>query len=80
MISDLSTRQLAVARAEYLAHHDALTGLPNERAIETRFDEALADAQRLRQHLALVCLDIDGFRTLNENFGHGAGDQRNNFV
>jgi len=75
LISDLSTRQQAVARAEYLAHHDALTGLPNQRAIETRFDEALAEAQRLRQHLAVVCLDIDGFRTLNENFGQGAGDQ-----
>lgn len=75
LISDLSTRQLAITRAEYLAHHDALTGLPNQRAIETRFDEALADAQRLRQHLAVVSLDIDGFRTLNENFGHGAGDQ-----
>jgi len=75
LISDLSTRQQAVTRAEYLAKHDALTGLPNQRAIEARFNEAMAEAQRLRQHLALVCIDIDGFRTLNEHFGHGAGDQ-----
>ncbi len=74
LFSDLSTRQQAVARAEYLANHDALTGLPNHRFLETRFDEAVATAQRLRQHLAIVCLDIDGFRATNETFGHSAGD------
>ncbi|QID18712.1 EAL domain-containing protein [Nitrogeniibacter mangrovi] len=74
LFSDLSVRQQAEARAEYLANHDALTGLPNQRFIEARFDEALVSAQRQRQHLALVCMDIDGFRATNERFGANAGD------
>jgi diguanylate cyclase (GGDEF)-like protein/PAS domain S-box-containing protein len=74
LITDLGTRRQAQARAEFLAGHDALTGLPNQRFIEARIEDTLAEAGRARQHLALVCLDIDGFRTTNENFGHRVGD------
>ena len=63
-----------VWNAEWLALHDQLTGLPNRRLYEDRHEHALARAQRNGSALLLFNLDLDGFKTINDTFGHDAGD------
>jgi diguanylate cyclase (GGDEF)-like protein len=58
-----------------MATHDALTGLPNRTLLYDRFDIALASAQRKKTKLALVSLDIDNFKTINDKLGHETGDK-----
>ena len=61
-------------RQRYLATHDGLTGLPNRALFYEFAEKALAYARRQKQTLALLSLDLDRFRTINENLGHAAGD------
>lgn len=75
LFSDLSARKQAEARADYLANHDALTGLPKAHFIEARFNELAPGAQRRLQHLALAYVDIDQFKRINTTHGHAVGDQ-----
>jgi len=63
------------ARIEHLAYFDALTGLPNRAAMNERIEEALASAQRHGHCGALLYLDLDGFKEINDAFGHDAGDR-----
>jgi diguanylate cyclase (GGDEF)-like protein len=63
------------ARIEHLAYFDALTGLPNRAAMNERIDEALASFERRGHRGALLYLDLDGFKDINDAFGHDAGDQ-----
>ncbi len=74
LFSDLSARRQAEARSDYLANHDALTGLPKVHFIRTRFTELAPSAQRKQQHLALAYLDIDQFKQINTAHGATAGD------
>ena len=62
-------------RLVHQAHHDALTGLPNRVLLEDRLGLALAQARRHGTELALLVLDLDGFKVINDTLGHGAGDQ-----
>jgi diguanylate cyclase (GGDEF)-like protein len=64
----------AAEKAQQLAYRDELTGLPNRRLLKERFDQAVALAARNRQKVALLFLDIDGFKGINDRFGHAAGD------
>jgi diguanylate cyclase (GGDEF)-like protein len=65
----------AQADAEHLAHHDALTGLPNRRLLQDRLDLGLAHARRDGRMLAVMSLDLDGFKQVNDAHGHTAGDE-----
>ena len=71
---ELAALTQAVAKAEQFAHCDELTGLPNRRLLIQRFDQAVALAERQQQKVALLFLDIDGFKRINDRFGHAAGD------
>ncbi|MBP7393464.1 MAG: EAL domain-containing protein [Zoogloea sp.] len=57
------------------AHFDTLTGLPNRVLFSDRLDQALAHARRHRENLAVCMLDLDGFKIVNDSFGHSSGDQ-----
>lgn len=70
----LSYYESATAALAQLAHSDALTGLSNRRYFETRFGEEILRAQRMTRPLAVALLDVDDLKTVNDTFGHVAGD------
>lgn len=74
-VRDLQERRLAEETIRRLAHHDPLTGLPNRAALRQRLDEMLAEAQAGGYTFAVLCLDLDRFKEVNDLYGHGAGDQ-----
>lgn len=59
---------------EHLARHDTLTGLPNRRAFQERLDQALARAERSGERFALLFIDVDNFKSINDRWGHEGGD------
>jgi diguanylate cyclase (GGDEF)-like protein len=71
---DITERRRVDARISFLAHHDALTSLPNRVFFRDRMDEALRGLAGRRGGLALLCLDLDHFKTVNDTLGHPAGD------
>lgn len=60
---------------QWLALHDQLTGLPNRRLFDDRLTQALSRAHRLRTSVALIMIDLDGFKLINDSYGHAAGDE-----
>jgi diguanylate cyclase (GGDEF)-like protein/PAS domain S-box-containing protein len=72
---DISERVRAEQQLAYMATHDALTGLPNRVLFNDRLTMALAHAHRNQQGLAVMLLDLDGFKDVNDTLGHGVGDQ-----
>jgi diguanylate cyclase (GGDEF)-like protein len=65
----------AILQAQKSAHHDPLTGLPNRFLLLDRFKQAAARADRQHKHVVLLFLDVDGFKGINDVFGHAAGDR-----
>ena len=74
VFSDMTERKEAQRRIEFLAHHDPLTGLPNRLLLSDRVAQALAQAHRLQSRVALMFLDLDRFKTINDSLGHTVGD------
>jgi PleD family two-component response regulator len=72
ILRDLTEAQ---KRQRFLATHDTLTELPNRHSFMAQLDTALADARRNDSKLAVMFLDLDGFKTVNDNLGHTVGDE-----
>lgn len=75
MFSDISLQKQQQLRLEQLALHDTLTQLPNRQKLSERLELAMATSQRSGQYGALLMLDLDNFKPLNDQHGHAAGDQ-----
>lgn len=73
-VQDISARKLAEQQAHYLALHDHLTGLPNRAFFQAHADHALAASVRAQKYFAVLFVDVDGFKRVNDSFGHACGD------
>ena len=72
--SNISNQKAAEERIRHIAHHDALTGLPNRLHLSIALEQALADAQRKGAEVAVMFLDMDRFKVINDTLGHHIGD------
>ncbi|WP_219905143.1 bifunctional diguanylate cyclase/phosphodiesterase [Pseudothauera lacus] len=73
--TDISERKAAEARIEHLAHHDSLTGLFNRYNLEIRLSQAVLAARREGSYLAVLFIDLDRFKLINDTLGHQTGDR-----
>jgi diguanylate cyclase (GGDEF)-like protein/PAS domain S-box-containing protein len=74
VFADISAMKESQSRIDHLAHHDALTGLPNRLLLNARMGHSLAHARRNATMLAVLFLDLDHFKVINDTLGHPAGD------
>jgi len=72
---DVSERKRYQSELEHQATHDALTGLPNRNSLKYRLSHAIASARRHDKMVAITFIDLDNFKSINDNFGHEVGDE-----
>lgn len=75
LFSDITQSKEQERELERMAHFDALTSLPNRALLSDRLQQAIVQAHQRGQTLAVACIDLDGFRSVNENYGQEAGDR-----
>ena len=75
MTTDITEHKLAEERIQRVAHHDSLTGLPNRLLFNDRLAQAISLAKRDSRQFALLYLDLDRFKPVNDTLGHAAGDE-----
>ncbi|MCG7866616.1 MAG: EAL domain-containing protein [Candidatus Thiodiazotropha taylori] len=75
VFSDITSLKQTQSQLEHLAHHDSLTNLPNRLLFEDRLEHALAQAKRQKRQLAVLFLDLDRFKNINDSLGHAMGDE-----
>ena len=75
IFSDISEAKEQQYKLEHMAHYDVLTNLPNRSLLAERLDKALAQCKSDKGFVAVALLDLDGFKEINDNFGHGVGDE-----
>lgn len=75
VVRDITEEKAWARQMHRLAHHDALTGLPNRLVFEEQLDRALERSRRAGTRIALVFIDLNGFKAINDRLGHAAGDQ-----
>lgn len=74
-LHDITAQKRIQDQLEYIAHYDILTKMPNRTLLADRIEQALASCQRHQRMLAIAFLDLDGFKAINDQYGHDAGDQ-----